>query len=194
MKDIFLKAIDAGEKTAGVETQYKVSTDATTVYLAIQGSIQKEDWFANFDFVAIPYRKMPVVWFCHRGFIKTWKAASEQIIADVLPLLAGKKLVILGYSHGAAIATLAHEDFLFRGYDPETWVFGSPRVLWMPIQVIKERFKKLHNIQNKGDIVTMVPFSTMGYIHVGEVKKIGTTHFPWYTPHLIPQYIKALSS
>ena len=193
MKDIFLKAIDSGEKTAGVETQYKVSTDATTVYLAIQGSIQKEDWLANFDFVAIPYRKMPVVWFCHRGFIKTWKAAREQIIADVLPLLPGKRLVILGYSHGAAIATLAHEDFIFLGYDPETWVFGSPRVLWMPVKLIKDRFSKLHNIQNRGDIVTMVPFGAMGFCHVGEVVHVGPNHAPWYTPHLIPQYLSSLS-
>jgi hypothetical protein len=62
-----------------------------------------------------------------------------------------------------------------------------------PDKLIRDRFSKLHNIQNRGDIVTMVPFGVMGFCHVGDVMHVGPPHAPWYTPHLIPQYLSSLA-
>jgi hypothetical protein len=192
------KAVHSGDKqtTAGVETQYAVTVKEGYVWLSIQGSIQKEDWQSNFDFLAVPYRHQPVLWLAHRGFVKRWKQAREQIVAEVTSAIDSSKLPlnITGYSHGAAIATMAHEDFVFMGYDPHTVVFGSPRVLWLPSKKIRERFTNLTRVANRGDLVTMVPFWLLGFRHVGKLVKLGKFHLPWYTPHLIPEYSKNIGA
>ena len=190
-KEAFEKAIHPGlQKTAGIETQYAVIITSEAVWLEIEGSVQKEDWQSNFAFAVVPYKKQPEWWLAHKGFARRWKQAREQIVAEVLAALASTKLPlrITGYSHGAAIALLAHEDFGFMGFDPETIVFGCPRVLWMPSKKIRSRFSKLTRVENRGGIVTMVPFSLMLYRHVGKRIKLRLCRLPWYTPHLIPKY------
>lgn len=197
-KESWNKAIRPGvsQKTAGVETQYAVIVTDDAVWLEIQGSVQKEDWQANFAFAVVPYKKQPQLWLAHKGFVTRWKQARDQIVADVKTAVdrTGLPLRITGYSHGASLAVLAHEDFGFMGYDPETVVFGCPRVLWTPSKKIRERFAKLTRVANRGDIVTMVPFSWMLYRHVGKQITTGPCHFPWYTPHLIPAYDKSVNS
>lgn len=182
--ELYQKAIHAKGAVAGNETQYKVTFDDDTVYLAIEGSVQKQDWKFNFDFWVAPYKDMPVKWYTHRGFAKAWKLARDQIAADVMAVLEGRKLVCLGYSHGAALALLAHEYFLFAGVQVETHVFGCPRALWLPRKVIRERFDQCHLYQNRGDIVTMVPFWLLGYRHVGHACKVGKCRLPSHIPHL----------
>jgi len=195
IKEAFDKAIHHGtQKTAGVETQYAVIVSHNAVWLSIQGSVQDEDWQSNFAFAVVPYKKQPERWLAHKGFVTRWKQAREQIVAEVKAAVeaTGLPLRITGYSHGAALAVLAHEDFGFMGYDPQTIVFGCPRVLWLPSRKVRDRFKALTRVANRGDIVTMVPFAAMLYRHVGKQVKLGPCHLPWYTPHLIPQYEKSI--
>ena len=188
--ELYSKAMRCRDRTAGNETQYSIFEDEDTVYLSIQGSVQKQDWLFNFMFWASPliwkpYKKMKSLWFAHAGFSKAWKLARDQIGIEVTTAIAGhKKLVCLGYSHGAALALLAHEYFTFAGIQTETHVFGCPRVLWLPSKTIRERFDNCHLYQNRGDIVTMVPFWLMGYRHVGHITKVGKCRFPSHIPHL----------
>jgi len=193
IKESFDKAIHPGEqKTAGVETQYAVIVTPDAVWLEIEGSVQKEDWKSNFDFAVVPYKKQLEKWLAHKGFVTRWKQAREQIVKEVKDAISATNLPlrITGYSHGAAIALLAHEDFGFMGYDPETIVFGCPRVLWMPSRKIKARFSKLTRVMNRSDIVTHVPFALMMYRHVGNIVKVGKSNFNWIKSHYISRYEK----
>jgi hypothetical protein len=124
--------------------------------------------------------------------MKAWTLARDKIASEVIPLLGGKKLVILGYSHGAALAILAHEYFQFNGYNPSTYAFGCPRVLWMPSKTIRSRFYDVEIFNRIGDLVGHVPPMIFGFDHIAEVRKMGTKKSIWWTRHLIPEYMEAL--
>jgi len=198
-----LACTSAKAKTAGKNTQYEITETDDTVYLAIQGSCDLDDWKFNFSFwlrpsMAVwkkPYRYMRTLWFAHWGFVTAWKLAREQIMAELEPVIrgSGKRLVILGYSHGAALAVVAHEDFKFNGYEPKTHAFGCPRVLWMPSKKIRERFEGVTLYQSRGDLVTHVPFVIMGFRHVGKVLKFGPKRPITHLPHTLPNYRSILA-
>jgi len=194
VKAFWDKAIHLAGREAGIQTQYGIAAEGNTVWLSIQGSIQKEDWLANFDFPAVPYKNQATRWLAHAGFVKRWKAARDQITSDVLALWKpGMRLHITGYSHGAALATLAHEDFWLLGLEPVTAVFGSPRVLWMPPEDARLRFENLDRVENPGDIVTVVPPAAFGYRHVGRAYEKKSFRFPLVRHHLIAEYNKLLA-
>ena len=192
LSEIFRIACHSVTGQAGIETQYGITGDDDFLYLSIQGSVQKEDWLFNFDFAVHPYKNSPEPWFVHRGFAKCWDAAKDQIAREVAATIQGRKLVITGYSHGAAIAVMAHEYFYWHGYEPETIGYGGPRVLWMPSKKILARFEKLTLIKRRGDLVTIVPFAWMGFRHAVKQILIGKPALTWWRRHLIPEYTEAL--
>lgn len=179
-------------KTAGLDTQYKVIADEGTVILAFAPSSSSQDWKDNFNFPVRPYRNMPVGWLAHGGIVRAWKAAKDQIVADVASRLEGKKLWITGYSHGGALAVLAHEWFSYNGHNPTTVTFGAPRVLWMPPKRILERFENLITIRNRGDVVTHLPPWMMGFKHVGASTRIGKRWWPSIKAHYPSEYREGL--
>jgi len=72
---------------------------------------------------------------------------------------------------------MRYEELVFRGFDPVTWAFGSPRVFsW---SAPKERFINLHYVQYGGDMVTGVPFWFLGYKHVSN-KRIQLKKWPTF--------------
>ena len=161
-------------KTAGRETKYHIERQGDTTYLFFSGSSSDINWRDNFTFPAVPYKKQPVPWMAHSGFVRAWKAARDQILSDIKT----DKVYIAGYSYGAAIAVLAHEDLVFRGLCPRSFAFGGPRVLWLPRSAIRDRFQDLTRYSVQVDIVTLVPPWAWGYRHVGSLDKLG----PWRLP------------
>lgn len=158
--------------------------DALTIFF--EWSDGATDWVNNFTFPAKPYRDMTNVWFCHRGFLKVWKAIEPYIAGDISDESV-KKIDIVGYSHGGAIAQLCYEYVKFNRPDVEvTGVgFGAPRVFWgFAKKAVMERFKGFVVVRNGNDIVTHLPPVLFGFRHVGEVKKIGKSagliedHYP----------------
>lgn len=158
-----------------------------TLYILFQWSNGKTDWRNNFDFPAKPYKDMGIPWKCHRGFLKVWKSIEpyvEQRIAD--PLI--RKIFVVGYSHGAALATLCHEYVWFHRPDLREdglwgYGFGCPRCYWgfKVKKSLKERWKTFYPIRNCNDIVTHVPPKLFGFVHVNKVfkltnKTLGTRH------------------
>ena len=148
------------------------------MYLNFQGSSTfkdptgklAEDWKQNFDFLKTPYKEMPKRFRVHRGFLGKWKSVRDEVVRVVNE---GKfeRIVITGFSQGAALATLCHEELVFRGFDPVTWAFGSPRVFsW---SVPKDRFKNLIRITYGGDMIPGLPFWIFGYRHVGKNTHVG---------------------
>ena len=113
---------------------YKTKKKGSTLYIFFECSNGATDWKNNFDFPAKPYKRMgKTMWFAHRGFLKVWKSIEEEITPQILdPKI--KKIITVGYSHGAALAVLCHEFIWYHRPDIrcniEGWGFGCPRVFW----------------------------------------------------------------
>lgn len=153
---------------------YAIHRDGDTLYLFFQWSNGTSDWKNNFDFPAVPYKDMGVKWRCHRGFLRVWKSIEPYIKESVLDKTVAK-VVIIGYSHGAAIATLAHEYVWYNRPDlrdsMEGYGIGCPKCYWgfSVKKSLRERWANFHPIRNENDIVTYVPPMPFGFVHVNKV-------------------------
>lgn len=166
-----------------------------TLYIYFQESNGATDWKNNFDFPAKPYKRMEYKWYAHRGFLKVWKVIEPHLKPIVCDLTI-ERIVIGGYSHGAAIAAFCHEYCKYHRPDIEItgYGFGSPRVLWgFMRKAVKKRFEGFTVIRNCRDIVTFAPPAWLGYRHVGRMLEIGQGRD--YSPiasHLPSNYKKEL--
>lgn len=166
-----------------------------TLVLRFQWSNGAEDWRNNFAFPAKPYRDMENKWRCHGGFLKVWKSIEPYVKAYILDP-AVKHIEIVGYSHGAAIALLCYEYVKFNR--PEVDVsgvgFGCPRVVWgRPSETVMKRFEGFVVVRNGNDIVTHVPPALFGFVHVGELLKIGEKSEGLIKDHWAQNYLKNLT-
>ncbi len=175
--DAFFKCWFSDEKYRKVENSGSFFTekhgDCLRIYFEQSNGFV--DWKNNLTFPAKPYKRMKHVWFCHRGFLKVWKSI-EPYLADAIADLSVRKIEIVGYSHGAAIALLCYEYCIFNRPDIDVWGvgFGCPRVFWGYVpKAVKERFKNFKVVRNGMDIVTHVPPALFGFRHITEVIEIG---------------------
>ncbi len=191
LKEIFEKVLGAPyiqlEENAA---SYYAERSGETLTLLFQGSDGKEDWMNNFDFPAKPYHEMADVWFVHRGFLRVFKTI-EPYIAPMIADKSVRKVVIAGYSHGAALALLCQEYAVFHRPDIAPFIdgygFGCPRVVWWkPNKRVLARFARFTVIRNCRDLVTHLPPRLFGFRHAGTMRKIGDgakygpirSHFP----------------
>lgn len=156
---------------------YSVQREGERVYLLFEKSNGAIDWKNNLDFPAKAYREMQDTWFVHRGFLRVFNTVKEQI-APIVQDQRVKSMILSGYSHGAALALLAHEYCVFHRPDLAKRIygfgFGCPRVVWGGVpQKVKERFARFTVIRNDLDVVTHLPPALLGYRHVGNMLKIG---------------------
>ena len=147
------------------------------LYIFFEHSNGIVDWRNNFDFPAKPYRDMENKWFVHRGFLRVWKSARDYLKGPILNKKV-RGIVIVGYSHGAALALLCHEFCVFHRADIAHNIFGygfgCPRVVHGPLKKeICKRFKQFYVIRNCKDIVTHLPPTLLGFRHVGNIVHIG---------------------
>lgn len=172
---------------------YKTERDILTIFF--EWSNGKTDWKNNFDFPAKPYRDMCDKWYCHRGFLKVWKAIESHLKETIMnPEI--KQIVIAGYSHGGAIAQLCHEYCKFNRADCSITGggYGAPRVVWGFLnRRVKKRFDGFVLIRNKGDIVTHLPPVILGYRNIGTLLTIGgSVRYNPIAAHRPENYIKEL--
>lgn len=174
--------------TAGKDVQYKV-VDRVLYFECSDG---KSDWRYNLAFGDTVYDDGEFR--AHRGFKMLWKSIKKEI--EALDFDS-----IVGYSQGAALALFAHENFLHRkGYEPISFVFGCPRVLYRPSGNVLSRFSQFYRFENPGDVVTKVPPAILGYRHVGQrfvlernVKRPkGCNIFRWLSGHSPEMYERRL--
>ena len=178
---------------------YAIERDGNTLYLLFEWSDGKIDWKNNFDFPAKPYKDMGITWRCHRGFLRVWKSIEPYIENAVLDNSI-KKIIVVGYSHGAAIATLAHEYVWFNRPDLrenglEGYGFGCPRCYWgfKIKKSLKERWANFHPIRNENDLVTHVPPIFFGFRHVNSLIKIKSGAKTSIGAHYWEEYEKGLT-
>jgi hypothetical protein len=198
---IFNRCIAGPFETEGDGVDYQIVAEpvAGTVWLFFQGTVTARDWANNFDFPIAPYKNMPIRWYAHRGLARMYKSARDVIMARVERALesiegAPAQIRVAGYSQGAALAVLAHEDigYSLPRFPLVTYAFAPPRVVWMLPRSIRGRFSDVRVFWRRGDIVPMVPPWIFGYQHVGGTERIGEWRFPWWRRHLYPEYQQAL--
>ena len=188
MKELFNRCLSATYTHTKKNGDYAIEVEGDTLYLLFEWSDGFWDWFHNFLFPARPYKRMNQIWFCHRGFLKVWKAMRDEVETQVIMELEAqpniRNIVCVGYSHGGGISLFATEDmeFLYGAtYNVVGYGFGAPRVVWgfLPKDV-KKRLQKFYVIRNIPDLVTHAPPVVFGFRHVGGVVKIGEKRK--YTP------------
>ena len=171
--NLFYECVNTNYLSVGCCANYFVCREHNTLYIFFEKSVGVSDWKSNFDFPAKMYKGI----FVHRGFLKVWKNI-EPILENYILDTTLKRIIITGYSHGAAIAVLCHEYVWFNRSDLresiEGYGFGCPRVVWgFYGNKIKKRWERFTVIRNIDDIVTHVPPLLFGYFHVGKMLLIG---------------------
>ncbi len=147
------------------------------LYLWFEHSNGARDWLNNLDFVAVPYRDMTPSWSCHGGFLRVWESV-KPFIRPLVDDPSLRRVCIVGYSHGAAIATLCHEFVWFNRPDLRehlcSYGFGAPRVLHGCVPpTVALRWNTFYRIRNQDDLVTHLPPRLSGYCHVGNLVTVG---------------------
>lgn len=177
-------AYDVAYQTAGNDVNYAFIESKDELYIYFQGSNSVTDWIRNFLFGKRPYKDMEVPYRVHRGFLAAWKEVEDIIIAKIQERdrndnLKWKKITVVGYSHGAALAGLCHECVWFwrpdlRENGLEGYGFESPR-FYAGFRVRKkllERWEKFIVIRTNNDLVTHCPPIIFKYSHVGNMLKV----------------------
>lgn len=164
------------------DTQWDFVVSENLLTLRFDESRSSLDWRQNFNLLKKPYRGMKTSFRVHSGFLKKYKSIREEI-HSILNTFDVDKIEILGHSQGGALALLAHEDIgynfpKFGTPNMVTVVFGCPRVFgWF---APKDRWHNVIRIQNSNDAVTKIPFTWLGFKHVGIPINIGDKR-KWYS-------------
>lgn len=180
MLELFNKCISASYTQVDNDGDYAIQKIGDTLFLYFQWSNSKADWINNFDFPATPYNDMGDKWYCHRGFLRVWKSIKPYVKDQIMdPEI--KRIVTVGYSHGAAIAGLAYEYIWYHREDLRDsisgFAFGCPRFFFSSNKKIRERWANFKVIRNNNDIVTHLPPAIFGFHHVGKLIRLKNKYY-----------------
>lgn len=190
-------AYEGNWQVVGEDVNYKFVEEGSTLYIYFQGSSSTTDWIRNFLFKKKPYKDMESFFRVHRGFLSAWKEVEDIIIEKIqekdIKLVFNRKkkkyedkesfkwkeIVVVGYSHGGALAGLCHECVWYYREDLREnglhgFGFEAPRFYGCMFvkEELKERWKNFIVIRDGSDIVTHCPPTIFGYTHVGSILKI----------------------
>jgi hypothetical protein len=177
--ELYDRCLKASYTTVENAGDFAIQREGNTLFLYLEWSDGATDWRNNFRFWAKPYKDMGISWRCHRGFLRVWKSI-EPYVRDAIMAPEVQDIVIVGYSHGAAVATLAHEYVWFNRPDLRKghligYGFGCPRCYWgfKIKKALKERWEHFYPVRNIDDIVTHVPPLCFGFRHVNKIITVG---------------------
>lgn len=178
LHELFACCIAVSYSEVGSSSNYAARRVGHTLYLFFEDSDGEIDWKRNLNFPAKAYKRTgDSTWFAHRGFLRVWKEIEPSLVNEITDKTV-EKIVIAGYSHGAAVAVLCHEYVWYHRPDLrnaiEGYGFGCPRVFWgMKTPNLKRRWARFTVIRNVDDLVTHLPPVFLGYSHVGALLEIG---------------------
>ena len=179
-------AYEASYEEAGDDVNYCFQSEGRTLYIYFQGSNSISDWVRNFLFPSKPYKDMDVTYRVHRGFLAAWKEVEDIIIEKITAKdpkapeeFYWKEIVVVGYSHGGALAAFCHECCWFWRPDLRRggltgYGFEAPRIYagWKVKDCLKQRWETFTVVRNNNDLVTHCPPAIFGFCHVGNLLKI----------------------
>ena len=178
LRELYDRCLNASYTHVEHDGDFAIQREGNILFLLLEWTDGGADWSNNFKFFAKPYKHMGITWFCHRGFLRVWKSIEPYVKGQLMDPTV-EEIVIVGYSHGAAVAGLAHEYVWFNRPDLRenlvTYAFGAPRFFWGPLmrKEIKQRWANFHPIRNLDDIVTHVPPVLFGFRHANKLIVIG---------------------
>ena len=170
----------------GSEVNYAFVEEGKTLYIYFQCSNGAEDWRKNFDFKHEAYGLFKV----HRGFYQAYYEV-RNIVLDKVYSKDYEEVIIVGYSHGSAIATICHQDvrYHFPNIKLQTFAFESPRSLKVP-KKLRYYWDGLTRIENNWDLVCHCPPRLFGFDDLGiKVKIKGDTKL--VEKKFVPKCIKS---
>lgn len=190
--ELFEECLNAQYQQAECKVHYAIERAGNSVRLFFQHSRDPQDWRYNLDFPVHPYRMGGRQWFCHRGFLRAWKAV-EPCVAEAVGEGSVQQVLVAGYSHGAALAVLCHE-YIWYHYgrlraNLQGFGFACPRVIWGCSP--KARWENFTVIRNYGDPVPHLPPAIMGYRHVGRMVVIGEKRAGFRIEAHLPKAMRA---
>lgn len=128
LSDLFHRcAYDVHYEQVGDSVNYAFEEEGSTLYIYFEGSNSTTDWIRNFLFGKQPYHDMEIPYRVHRGFLTAWKEVEDLIIEKITQketkLVLNRKtkkydktetykykhIIVVGYSHGGALAAFCHE-------------------------------------------------------------------------------------
>ena len=176
LSELLSSCLEADYKQVENGGSFALVRDGEVLYIFFEKSNGLEDWYNNFSYKSVSRGRIGDDWFCHEGFLRVFNS--------VLPYLEGvisnksvRKIITVGYSHGAALSLLCHEYIWYTREDIreniEGYGFGCPRVVSGGVRQETERWRNFYVIINAGDIITHLPPSTFGYRHKGVIFEIG---------------------
>ena len=198
LKQLFISCLEADYVDVENGGSFAYTRDGEELYLFFEKSNGGEDWFNNLSYRAVSRGRAGDEWFCHEGFLRVF----ESVLPYIEPLIlnpAVKKIVLVGYSHGAALALLCHEYIYTARQDIRAnslgFGFGCPRVVWGIVNGEGERWRNFYMIRNVGDVVTHLPPRALGYRHVGNLIEIGASEkYNGIDAHRAENYILELEN
>lgn len=198
LSQLFYKcAYEIEYEHVGNSVNYAFEEDKDTLYIYFECSNSITDWILNFLFKKRPYHDMEIPYRVHRGFLKAWKKVEDIIIKKITKKelreptkqeydegyikvmdYKWKHIVVVGYSHGGALAGLCHECVWYHRPDIrdsglEGYGFEAPRFYggFHIKKSLKERWANFKVIRTNNDIVTHCPPWLLRFHHVGEIYK-----------------------
>ena len=170
-----------------------------TLFVYFQGSHEKIDWIRNFLFTQKVYKMFRI----HKGFYNAYVEARSMLIdkiceCDINGDYKWLKIVIVGYSHGGALAQIFHEEAIYHRNDIKddifTYAFESPRCLKVP-KKYKHLWANLTTTRCNTDLITHLPPMLFGYDNLGKMLKIKgdvslvKNHVPYCIKSHFPQCV-----
>lgn len=196
--DLFNRCLSADYVTVSNGADVAFQREGDRLYIFFEKSDGTEDWINNLSFCVQPYGEMEHPWRCHGGFLKVFKS-TKGLINEALSDPNICTVTLVGYSHGAALALLAHEYIWFNyphlsgglcGYG-----FGCPRVLYGSIpRCVLMRWSSFMRISHRCDLITHLPPAIFGFHHAGRSIRIGSPMPSGINAHRPHSYLKALSN
>ena len=180
--------INPTETKKGANGFIGVIPQKRTLYIYFNPTESWFNWVTNFNFrrAVVPYKgmdpnsKIRV----HRGWVNLYSdvRVRDAVHKYILDHDKYKNIVVIGFSMGAAIATLCALDiqFNFPEKNVSCYAFGSPKVGNIHfVESFNKRVPDHYMIWNGNDIVCRVPptwtalFNWVVYQHVNNLIRIG---------------------
>ena len=168
--EIYNKIQSEKMEKAGLDVDYLIllEEESKTIYLLFHGTETFQDLLIDIDFPSTVYKDQENYLKAHRGFVKAWKSARDEIMAKLtsIYLTHDYKVVIAGHSLGGAMAIFAAEDFHFKTGDKcELITYGCPRVMAnkKSAEYVTSCCLKVNQYMINSDPIPRIPF---GYKHL----------------------------